>query len=59
MALYSKKNQPLWGGGLSEKEKPPKMKLPISAGHQWLMPVILAIQEAEIRRFEATLAKSS
>jgi hypothetical protein len=22
----------------------------IGAGHQWLMPVILAIQEAEIRR---------
>jgi hypothetical protein len=28
--------------------KPQKMKL--GAGHRWLMPVILATQEAEIRR---------
>jgi hypothetical protein len=26
--------------------------LKVSAGHQWLTPVILAIQEAEIRRIE-------
>jgi hypothetical protein len=29
------------------------IKLPVRAGHQWLTPIILATQEAEISRIEA------
>jgi hypothetical protein len=32
------------------KSPPPQIKKLCLAGHQWLMPIILATQEAEIRR---------
>jgi hypothetical protein len=39
------------------KKKKKKVKSSFVARHQWLAPVILATQEAEISRFEVTPGK--
>jgi hypothetical protein len=40
------------GNTTQTEEKNKSIKSDLEAGHQWLMSIILAIQEAEIRRTE-------